>query len=54
MSCRNPNSEISIEFSETLEALGPKSKNAQKCNPKLVGGALKEAVHSYALFSANV
>jgi hypothetical protein len=54
MSCRNPNSEISAEISETLETLGPKSQNARKCNLKLVGGALKEAVHSYALFSPNV
>jgi hypothetical protein len=54
MSCKNPNSEISTEISETLETLGPKSQNAQKCNLKLVGGALKESVHSYALFSPNV
>jgi hypothetical protein len=51
MSCKNPNSEISAEISETL---GPKSHNAQKCNLKLVGGALQEAVHSYALFTPNV
>jgi hypothetical protein len=50
MSCRNPNTEIS----ETLETLGPKSQNAWKCNLKIVGGALKEVVHSYALFSPNV
>jgi hypothetical protein len=54
MSCKNPNSEISAEISETLEILGPKSKNARKCNLKLDGGALKEAVHSYALFIPNV
>jgi hypothetical protein len=47
MSCRNPNSEISIEISETL---APKSQNARKWNLKLVGGVLKEAIHSYALF----
>jgi hypothetical protein len=51
MSCRNPNSEISAENCETL---GPKNQNARKCNLKLVGGALKEVVHSYALFSPNV
>jgi hypothetical protein len=51
MSCRNPNSEISIEISETL---GPKNQNARKYNMKLVGGALKEVVHSYALFSPSV
>jgi hypothetical protein len=50
MSCRNPNSKISAEISETLETLGPKSQNAQKCNLMLVGGALEEAVHSYTLF----
>jgi hypothetical protein len=54
MSCRNPNFETSVEISETLETLGPKSQNAWKCNLKLVGGVLKEAVHSYALFSPNV
>jgi hypothetical protein len=48
MSCRNPNSEISAEISETLETLGPKSQNARNFNLKLVGGALKEVVHSYA------
>jgi hypothetical protein len=53
-SCRNPNSEFSVEISETLETLGPKIKNAQNCNLKLVEGALKEAVHFYALFRPNV
>jgi hypothetical protein len=54
MSCRNPNSEISAENCETLETLGPKNQNARKCNLKLVGGALKEVVHSYALFIPSV
>ena len=54
MSCRNPNTEIFAEISETLETLGPKSQNARKCNLKLAGGALKVVVHSYALFSLNV
>jgi hypothetical protein len=54
MSCKNPNFEISLEIRETLETLGPKSQNARKWNLKLVGGALKEVVHSYALFSPNV
>jgi hypothetical protein len=54
MSCRNPNSKFFAEISETLETLGPKSQNAQKCNLNLVGGALKEVVHSYSLFSPNV
>jgi hypothetical protein len=51
MSCINPNTKISAEISETL---GPKSRNARKCNLKLAGGALKEAVHSYVLFIPNV
>jgi hypothetical protein len=54
MSCKNPNSEISAENCETLETLGPKNQNSWKCNMKLDGGALKEAVHSYTLFSPNV
>jgi hypothetical protein len=54
MSCRNPNTEISAEISETLETLGPKFQNAQNFDLKLVGGALKEVVHSYALFIPNV
>jgi hypothetical protein len=54
MSCRNPNTEISTEISETLETLGPKIPNARKCNLNLVGGALKEVVHSYLLFIPNV
>jgi hypothetical protein len=48
---RNPNSEVSAKISETLETLGPKNQNAKKCNLKLVGGALKEVVHSYGNFS---
>jgi hypothetical protein len=51
MSCRNPNIEISAEISETL---GPKFQNAWNFDLKLAGGALKEAVHSYALFIPNV
>jgi hypothetical protein len=51
MSCRNPNSEISAENCETLETLGPKIQNARKCNLKLVGGALKEAIHSYTILA---
>ena len=54
MSFKNPNSKISAENCETLETVGPKNQNAQKCNLKLVGDALKEAVYSYALFSPNV
>jgi hypothetical protein len=54
MSCRNPNTEISAKITETLETLGPKSQNDRKCNLKLAGDALKEAVHSYVLFIPNV
>jgi hypothetical protein len=54
MSCRNPNSEFSKEISETLETLGPKFQNAQNFDLKLVGGVLKEVVHSYSLFIPNV
>jgi hypothetical protein len=53
MSCKNPKSEISTENYETLETLGPKIQNAQKCNLKVVGGALREDIHSYAIFSPN-
>jgi hypothetical protein len=42
---------FSAEFSETL---GPKSQNAWNYNLRLGGGALKEAVHTYVLFSPNV
>jgi hypothetical protein len=51
---RNTNSKIYAEINENLETLGPKSQNARKCNLKLVGGALKEAVHSYGNFFPNV
>jgi hypothetical protein len=50
MSCRNPKTKISEENCETL---GPKIQNSWKCNLKVVGGALKEVVHSYAIFSPN-
>jgi hypothetical protein len=53
MSCKNPNSEISAKNCETLETLVPKVQNSQKCNMKVVGGALKDAIHSYAIFSPN-
>jgi hypothetical protein len=54
MSCRNPDTEISAEISETLETLGPKFQNAWNFDLKLVGGALKEVVHSYAKIIPNV
>jgi hypothetical protein len=51
MSCINPNTKISAEIRETL---GPKFQNARNFNLKLVEGAVKEAVHSYVIFSPNV
>jgi hypothetical protein len=51
MTYRNPNTEISAEIGETLE---PKFQNAQNFDLKLVGGAMKEVIHSYALFSPNI
>jgi hypothetical protein len=54
MSCRNPNTEISTKISETLETLGPKFQNARNFDTKLVGGALKEFTHFYALFIPNI
>jgi hypothetical protein len=51
MGCRNPKTKIPAENYETL---GPKIQNSQKCNLKVAEGALKEAVHSYAIFSPNV
>jgi hypothetical protein len=43
-----------VEISETLESLVPKSQNARYCNLRLAGGAMKEVVHIYVLFSPNV
>jgi hypothetical protein len=54
MGCRNPKSEFSAENCETLETLGPKIQNSRNCNLRVVGGALREAVHPYAIFSPNV
>jgi hypothetical protein len=51
MSCRNHNTEISAEISQTL---GPKFQNAQNFNLNLIGGALKEVVHSYGISSPKV
>jgi hypothetical protein len=42
MSCRNPRDQNSAE------TLGPKIKISSICNLRVVGGALKEAVHTYA------
>jgi hypothetical protein len=54
MSCRNPKKEILQKNCETLETLGPKIQNSRNCNLKVVGGALKEVVHSYAIFISNL
>jgi hypothetical protein len=54
MSCRNPNSEISAEISETLETLGPKFQNAKNFTLRVSGGALEKVVLSYAKISPNV
>jgi hypothetical protein len=51
MSCRNPNSEISTEISETL---GKKFQNAQNVTLRVSGGALEESVLSYAKFIPNI
>jgi hypothetical protein len=37
----------------TLETLGPKIKNSQKCNMNVVGGALREFIQSYENVSPN-
>jgi hypothetical protein len=54
MSCKNPNIEIFAEISKTLETLGPKFQNARNFDMKLVGGVLKEDVHSYSKNIPNV
>jgi hypothetical protein len=54
MSCRNPDTKISTEFSETLDTLGPKFQNARNFDLKLARSALKEVVHSYAKISPNI
>jgi hypothetical protein len=52
MSCKNPRGRNSAE---TLETLGAKNKkNSSICNLRVVGGALKEVVHSYAKFIPNI
>jgi hypothetical protein len=53
MNCRNPDTKISAEISETLETLGTKFQNAWNFDLKLVGGVLKEVVHSYAKIIPN-
>jgi hypothetical protein len=48
MGCRNPKTEISAE------TLGPKIKSSPICNLRVSGGALKEAIHSYAKIVPDV
>jgi hypothetical protein len=52
-SCKNTILKFSAEINKTLETLGPKSQNARNCSLRLVGGALKEVVHAYALLIPN-
>jgi hypothetical protein len=54
MSYRNPKNEIMQKKCETLETLGPKIQNSRNCNLKVIGGVLKEVVHSYVIFSPVV
>jgi hypothetical protein len=54
MSCKNPNLEISAEISKTLETLGPKFQKARNFTLRVSGGALEEAVLSYAKIGPNV
>jgi hypothetical protein len=54
MSCKNPKTEISAKNCETLKTLGPKIQNSRNCNLRVVGGALREAVHPYVIFCPNV
>jgi hypothetical protein len=54
MSCRNPNTQISAEISETLETLGPKAKNPQNLFLRAPGDALEEALLFYAKNITNV
>jgi hypothetical protein len=51
MSCRNPNSEISAEISETL---GKKFQNARNFILRLYGDALEDAVLSHSKISPNI
>jgi hypothetical protein len=54
MSCKNPNSEISAEISETLETLGPKFQNARNFIMRFSGGVLDKVLLSYAKNCLNV
>jgi hypothetical protein len=51
MRCKNPKSEFSAKNCETL---GPKIQNSRNCNMRVVGGAPREFVHPYVIFSPNV
>jgi hypothetical protein len=54
MSYRNPNSEISVEISETLETIGPKFQNSKKFTLRVFGGALEKVVLSHAKIYLNL
>jgi hypothetical protein len=52
MRCKNPRGRNSTE---TLETLGTKNKkNSSIYNLRVVGGALKEVVHSYEKINPNI
>jgi hypothetical protein len=51
MSCRNPKFEFSTKNCETLET---KIQNSRNFNLRVVGGALREVIHPYAIFITNV
>jgi hypothetical protein len=53
MSCRNPNSKISVEISKTLETLGPKIQNALNFILKVNGDALRKVVQLGPSLSFN-
>jgi hypothetical protein len=53
MSCRNPNSKISIEISKMLETLGTKVQNAWNFILKVNGDALRKVVQLGPSFSFN-
>jgi hypothetical protein len=54
MSYKNPNTEISVEISETLETLGSKIGNDQNFILRVSGGALEEAILYYSKNIPNV
>jgi hypothetical protein len=53
MSCRNPNSKISVEISKMLETLGTKIQNAWNFILKVNGDVLRKVVQLGPSFSFN-